>query len=230
MNLVKLLVWDCCYFHVLLVVLCNSFPACALFVCCALLACLLATSLSLSLEYALPFPSLPPLKPLLHSSCVFPPPHMCHWPQTRRREEEEKKQKKKKIVLEGEEEESRSGRKNRRLWRTRRKRRWWREEEEKEEKKREGGEEEEEEEQQQQQQKEKVVKNKNVENHISDTHCYLRVCKSLAAALVLWVLTLVSWRLLLQGCLLLYVYVCFFVGGASGGGFVVDSEIEMREV
>jgi hypothetical protein len=26
------------------------------------------------------------------------------------------------------------------------------------------------------------------------------------------------------------VCVCVFVGGASGGGFVVDSEIEMREV
>ncbi len=57
------------------------------------------------------------------------------------------------------------------------------------EEKREGGEEEEE---RQQQQQEKVVKNKNEENHISDTHCFLRVCKSLAAALVLWVLTLVS--------------------------------------
>jgi hypothetical protein len=31
-------------------------------------------------------------------------------------------------------------------------------------------------------------------------------------------------------CCCVCVCVCVFVGGASGGGFVVDSEIEMREV
>jgi hypothetical protein len=78
--LVKLLVWDCCYFHVLLVVLCNS----SLFVrCLCVVPCLLATSLSLSLSLSLPlwsthFPFLLFL-PSSHSSTslVFFHPHTC---------------------------------------------------------------------------------------------------------------------------------------------------------
>ncbi len=74
MNLVKLLVWDCCYFHVLLVVLCNS----SLFVrCLCVVPCLLACLLSLSL-WSTYFPFLLFL-PSSHSSAplVFFHPHTC---------------------------------------------------------------------------------------------------------------------------------------------------------
>jgi hypothetical protein len=172
--LVKLLVWDCCYFHVLLVALCNS--SCLCVVCVLCLACLLSLSL-----WSTHFPFLLFL-PSSHSSTplVFFHPHTCAAdPQGEGGGREEAKEGgiegEEEIEVEekregGEEEEEREGG------------------EEKKKKKRKGGEQQ----QQQQQQQEKVVKNKNEENHISDTHCFLRVCESLAAALVLWVLTLVS--------------------------------------